>query len=142
MKEQNLKNHARFVMLYHVVGVLLLLSLLIGSIINLVNSAKENVYSASLILVTNILMGITLYFARSFALKANDRAIRAEENLRHFILKGTALPTGLSLNQIVALRFAADEEFPALALKAKAESLSGSAIKKLITNWKADYERV
>lgn len=142
MKEQNFKNHARFVMLYHVVGLLLLLSLLIGSIINLVNSAKENVYSASLILVTNILMGITLYFARSFALKANDRAIRAEENFRHFILKGSAIPTGLSLSQIVALRFAADEEFPALALKAKAESLSGSAIKKLITNWKADNERV
>lgn len=142
MKEQNLKNHARFVMLYHVVGLLLLLALLIGSIINLVNSAKENVYSASLILVTNILMGITLYFARSFALKANDRAIRAEENLRHFILKGTALPSGLHLNQIVALRFASDEEFPALALQAKAESLSGTAIKKLITNWKADNERV
>lgn len=142
MKEQNLKNHTRFVMLYHVVGLLLLLSLLIGSIINLVNSAKENVYSASLILVTNILIGITLYFARSFALKANDRAIRAEENLRHFILKGTALPSGLRLNQIVALRFASDAEFPALALKAKDESLSGSDIKKLITNWRADYERV
>ena len=142
MKEQNFKNHSRFVMLYHVVGLLLLLSLLIGSIINLVNSAKENVYSASLILVTNILLGITLYFARSFALKANDRAIRGEENLRHFILKGTALPAGLSLSQIVALRFASDEEFPTLALKAKAESLTGTAIKKLIISWKADNERV
>jgi len=142
MKEQNLQNHARFVKLYHVVGYLLLLSLLIGSIINLMNSAKENLYSASLIVVTNILVGLTLYFARSFALKANDRAIRAEENLRHYILKGSALPAGLKLNQIVALRFASDDEFPALALKAKEESLSGSAIKKLIRNWKADNERV
>lgn len=142
MKEQNLKNHSRFVILYHVVGAILLLALLIGSIINLENSAKENVYSASLILVTNLLVGLSLYFARSFALKANDRAIRAEENLRHYILKGTALPSGLVLSQIVALRFASDNEFPALALKAKEESLSGTDIKKLIINWKADYERV
>ena len=142
MKEQNFKNHSRFVMLYHVVGLLLLLSLLIGSIINLVNSSKENLYSASLILVTNILLGITLYFARAFALKANDRAIRAEENLRHFVLTGKGLPTGLRLGQIVALRFASDNELVTLAEKASAENLSGNAIKALIQNWKADYERV
>ena len=95
MKEQNLKNHARFVILYHVVGFLLLLSLLIGSIVNVVNSSKENLYSATLILVTNLLLGITLYFARAFALKANDRAIKAEENLRHFMLINAPLPLSL-----------------------------------------------
>ncbi len=142
MKEQNFKNHARFVYLYHVVGLLLLLATLIGSIINLLHSSPENLYSASLILASNILIGITLYFARAFALKANDRAIRAEENLRHFILKNSALPTGLSIGQIVALRFASDEEFPELCIKAKNEQLSGTAIKKLIQHWKADHERV
>ncbi|MEI7627429.1 MAG: DUF6526 family protein [Bacteroidota bacterium] len=142
MKEQNLKNHARFVILYHVVGFLLLLSLLIGSIVNVVNSSKENLYSATLILVTNLLLGITLYFARSFALKANDRAIKAEENLRHFILINSPLPSGLKYGQIVALRFASDDEFPGLAAKAKNENLSGTEIKKLIQHWKADYERV
>jgi fatty-acid desaturase len=142
MSEQNFKNHARFVFLYHVIGVLLLLSLLIGSIVNVFNSSKENLYSATLILATNFLLGITLYFARSFALKANDRAIRAEENLRHFILTQSALPTGLKIAQIVALRFASDEEFPLLCLKAKNENLSGTEIKKSIQHWKADLERV
>ncbi len=142
MNEQNFKNHTRFVKLYHVVGLFLLLVLLIGSVINLVTSSKENLYSASLILVTNILLGITLYFARAFALKANDRAIRAEENLRHFIISGKPLPAGLRLGQIVALRFASDEEFLTLAAKAKAENLSGKAIKESIQHWKADHERV
>jgi hypothetical protein len=142
MNEQNFKNHTRFVKLYHVVGFFLLLVLLIGSVINLVTSSKENLYSASLILVTNILLGITLYFARAFALKANDRAIRAEENFRHFILSGKPLPSGLRLGQIVALRFASDEEFLALAAKTKAENLSSKAIKELIQHWKADLERV
>lgn len=142
MKEQNLKNHARFVILYHVVGFLLLLALLIGSIVNVVNSSKENLYSATLILVTNLLLGITLYFARAFALKANDRAIKAEENLRHFILINSPLPSGLKYGQIVALRFASDDELPGLATKAKNENLSGTEIKKLIQHWKADHERV
>jgi hypothetical protein len=142
MPEQNFKNHTRFVTLYHFIGAPILLALLIGSVINLVNSSKENLYSASLILVTNILLGLVLYFARSFALKANDRAIRAEENLRHFILVGKPLPSGLMLGQIVALRFASDDELVALAAKAKAENLGTKAIKELIQHWRADNERV
>lgn len=142
MKEQNFKNHLRFVKLYHQVGLPLLLVLLIGSVINLVTSSKENLYSASLILVTNILLGITLYFARAFALKANDRAIRAEENFRHYIISGTPLPAGLRLGQIVALRFASDAELVALAAKAKSENLGSNAIKEQIQNWRADHERV
>lgn len=142
MKDQNFKNHGRFVILYHVVGYLLLLALLTGSIVNLVNSSKENLYSASLILVTNILLGITLFFARSFALKANDRAIRAEENLRHFIISGKPLPAGLRVGQIVALRFASDAELVNLAARAKADNLGSKSIKEAIQEWKADYERV
>jgi hypothetical protein len=142
MKEQNFKNHTRFVPLYHYIGALLFLVIFIGSIVNVVNSSKENLYSATLLLAMIILVGITLYFARSFALKANDRAIRAEENLRHFILKNYPLPGGLKISQIVALRFASDDELPGLANKAKNENLSGTEIKKQIQHWKADYERV
>ena len=83
-----------------------------------------------------------MYVARSFALKANDRAIRAEENLRHFILKNSPLPSGLSISQVVALRFASDEEFPGLCIKAKNDQLSSTEIKKLIQNWKPDHDRV
>ena len=81
-------------------------------------------------------------FVRIFALKAQDRAIRAEENLRHFALTGKLLPSSLRIGQIVALRFAADEEFVALAVKAVAENLTGKEIKQSIHNWKADTYRV
>lgn len=82
------------------------------------------------------------WFVRVFPLKAQDRAIRAEENFRHFILSGKPLPVGLSIGQIVALRFASDGEFIELVQKALAENLTSKAIKLLIKNWKPDYYRV
>jgi len=142
MKEQNFKNHSRLVKGYHGLGFFLLVAILIGSLINVCHSAPENLYSATLILAMCILVAVVMYFTRSFALKANDRAIRAQENFRHYVLTGKTLPTGLRSGQIVALRFASDDEFPALAAKAAAENLGGTAIKESITNWKPDYERV
>jgi hypothetical protein len=82
------------------------------------------------------------WYTRIFALKAQDRAIRAEENFRHFILTGKPLPAGLRISQIIALRFASDSEFPTLAQKALNENLSNKQIKEHIVNWRADYYRV
>jgi hypothetical protein len=79
---------------------------------------------------------------RTYALKAQDRAIRAEESLRYFILTGKAIDTRLRMGQIVALRFASDDEFVALAEKAAAEGLSGKQIKQLIQQWRPDYRRI
>jgi hypothetical protein len=78
---------------------------------------------------------------RSFALKAQDSAIRAEENLRYFILTGMRLNQNLSLYQIIALRFASDDEFVSLAEKASEQNLKPNEIKKLIKNWRPDYHR-
>lgn len=96
------------------------------------------------VLLIDICVGVLLigYFARAFALKAQDRAIRAEENLRHFVLSGKLLDSRLKISQIIALRFASDEEFIALAIKAVDENLSNKEIKQLIKNWKGDYYRV
>ena len=79
---------------------------------------------------------------RIFALKVQSRVIRAEENFRHFVLTGKPLDTRLRLSQIIALRFASDGEFVGLAKKAVDEKLSNDAIKRLITDWRADYHRV
>jgi Family of unknown function (DUF6526) len=142
MEGQNYKNHGRMVPLFHYVTFTLLLAVLIGGVINLVNSAHENLYSASLLVVLTIAAILIAWFARSFPLKAQDRAIRAEENLRHYVLTGKLLDSRLTPGQIVALRFASDEEFVVLAKKAAEENMDSKAIKLAIKNWKGDYYRV
>ena len=143
MSEQNFKNHTRLVPLYHGLAFLLIVSGLIGSIINLFDHHDAgNHYSAALLVVVFLVLLLLFWYARSFALKAQDRAIRAEENFRHFILTGKPLDKSLRMGQIIALRFASDEEFPALAQKALAEKMAPKEIKSAIKNWKGDYHRV
>jgi hypothetical protein len=142
MKEQNFKNHAQMVPGYHYLTLGAILALIGGSINYLLKVTPENKYLASLILLTSIIFVLIAWFSRTFALKAQDRAIRAEENLRHYVLTGKLLPSSLTVGQVVALRFAPDAEFVALAEKAAVENLSGKAIKESIQNWKADYYRV
>ncbi len=119
-----------------------IIALLGGSINYFIKSSVENTYLASLFVLTSIVLVLIAWFTRTFALKAQDRAIRAEENLRHFVLTGKLLPSSLTVGQVVALRFASDAEFVALAEKAAANNLSGKEIKQSIQNWKADFYRV
>ncbi|HET9057028.1 MAG TPA: DUF6526 family protein [Chitinophagaceae bacterium] len=142
MKEQNLANHGRYIPLWHFITPVIMLAILVGSIVNLIYSAKENVYSASLLVVISALLFIFYWYSRSFALRAQDRAIRAEENFRHFILTGKPLDSRLRISQIIALRFASDEEFVSLAKKAAEEGSRAADIKKSIQKWRADYNRV
>lgn len=142
MEKQNYKNHSRMVPGFHYLGFSLLLALLIGSIINIVKSSNENMYSASLLVLVSVIFLVISYYLRSFALKAQDRAIKAEENFRHYLLTGKALNSELRMRQIIGLRFASDDEFSALAEKAVKEKLSEKEIKQQIVTWKADFYRV
>jgi hypothetical protein len=142
MSQQNYANHTRMVPGFHYVAFILGLAIFIGSLVNLYHASADNHYSAALITALIILVFIIAWYTRVFALKAQDRAIRAEENFRHFVFTGKPLNSGLRMSQIIALRFAGDEEFVALAQKAAAENLSAKAIKQSIQNWKADTYRV
>jgi hypothetical protein len=141
---QNYANHARLDIGFHRILLPLLFLTLIGAAVNFVMSLgdHERVYSASLILVlTGCVLALGIY-ARVFALKAQDRAIRADEGLRHFAMTGKLLDRRLSAKQIVALRFASDGEFAALAALAADKSLAPKDIKLAIRNWRADEYRV
>jgi len=142
MKQQNFKSHSKFVIGYHLVTFLTILALIIGSIVNLVKSSDDNLYVSSLLVLVSFILLFLYYFLRSFALRAQDRAIRAEENFRHYLLTGKPLSNKLSMRQIIGLRFSSDEEFPALVEKSITENLSEKEIKKEINNWKADTYRV
>jgi hypothetical protein len=144
MKTQNYANHHRYIATYHGVLFALILLSLIGSCVNLAKSWGDHsrLYSAALLVIVFICFGLLCVYARMFALKAQDRAIRAEENLRHFVMTGKLLDSRLTIRQIIGLRFAGDDEFVALARRAADENLSADDIKKAVKNWRADYYRV
>ena len=143
MDAQNYASHRRYVPLFHFVLFGLIVLSLIGSCVNLYHSVGDHqrLYSASLIVVIMICLLLLFFFARVFALKAQDRAIRAEENLRHYVLTSKLLDSRLTTRQIIGLRFAPDDEFVELAQKAADENLSEDAIKKAVKNWRADTYR-
>jgi hypothetical protein len=142
MQEQNYKNHPQMVPGFHYVAFLLIFALLGGSINYMIKATPENKYLASLVVLISIIFVLIAWYARTFALKAQDRAIKAEEALRYFIMTGKAMPTELKMGQIIALRFASDSEYLALLERAIKENLSNKEIKLAIQNWKADYHRV
>ncbi|MBK5294510.1 MAG: hypothetical protein JJE04_22875 [Acidobacteriia bacterium] len=144
METQNYSNHARLVTPYHKVLFPILVLTLGGACVNLYHSIGDHqrLYSASLILVIVLSLLATGLFARIFALKAQDRAIRAEENLRHYAMTGKLLDPRLTMRQIIGLRFASDGEFVELARKSAEQGTSEKDIKQSIKNWKADLYRV
>jgi hypothetical protein len=143
METQNYANHRRYVPLYHGLLCFLLIITFVGSLVNLYLSLGDyqRIYSASLITILTSCGLIQFWYSRAFATTVQDRAIRAEENLRHFVMTGKLLNPNLKIGQIVSLRFASDEEFLGLAKRAVEENLSREAIKKAIKTWRADHHR-
>lgn len=90
-----------------------------------------------------ILIGL---YARVFALRAQDRVIRLEERLRMERLLPADLKARIpdfSTGQLVALRFASDEELPELARRVLDEGITDKkVIKQAVKNWRADHQRV
>ncbi len=149
MEKQNFKNHARMVPMYHYVGFLLLLAALGITIARMLCccctetcSTETDMCGNILMLIVVVLIGIVAYCTRAFSLKAQDRVIRLEENIRHFQMTGKNLPSELKVSQIIALRFASDDEWLALIDKTLKENLTSKEIKQSIQNWRGDYYRV
>jgi hypothetical protein len=144
MQNQTYANHTRLVAAFHFVLLPLTFLTFIGSLVNLYESwgDHQRLYSAALLVAVSLALMMISLLARIFALKAQDRAIRAEENLRHFVLAGKLLPAALSIRQIIALRFAPDAEFVPLVQRAAAENMAPDAIKRAVKQWKPDTYRV
>jgi len=140
MIKQEYSNHRHLVPLYHFLTFSAMALLLLGSVLYFFYKDNSSMLPVLLVLMTLTVVSVSFH-CRSFALKAQDRAIRAEENLRYFILTGKRLNQDLSLSQIIALRFASDEEFVSLTAKAIEQGLKSDEIKRLIENWRPDYHR-
>ena len=144
MQEQNYAHHTKIVPLFHQVLAGIIVLTLIGSFVNLYHSPGDHsrLYNASLTSAICVSLVFLFLFCRIFALKAQDRAIRAEENLRHIVATGKLLDSRLTIRQIIALRFASDAEFVDLARRAAEEGLSPDAVKRAVKNWRADHDRL
>lgn len=138
---QNFSNHRRVNILHHFFAYGFAVVLGVSGMIYAFSS-PENYLTGLLFGLTAFIFCLALLSSRMGALKAQDRAIRAEENFRYYVLTGERYSSALRLGQIIALRFASDEELPALAKRAEAENLTSTEIKKLVKNWRADYHRV
>lgn len=143
MKEQRYSNHIRFVPSWHFVTFPAIGAALVIAIMEFSKALGNHTPIAvplMFLLITFSLLSIALH-ARLFALKAQDRAIRSEENFRHFVLTGKPLDARLKMGQIIALRFASDEELAELAQRAANEQLTPKTIKQSVKNWRADHHR-
>lgn len=124
-------------------ALFILIVLFFGGALNYwAHASEDNYYLASLLVILAPILILLMWFTRTFALKAQDRAIRAEENFRHYLLTQKPLPSSLRLSQIIALRFASDEEYLELVEQAVKDKLPAKEIKAKIKNWKGDYHRV
>lgn len=143
MPEQNLKNHARFVPWYH----FFVLPVLVGNFGTRVYFWVKAGFALShffpILLAAALFLGVL--YARLFALAVQDRLIRLEERLRYERVLPEELrwrADELTMNQFVSLRFASDDELPALMKKVLDEKMtSRKAIKQLIKNWRPDFLR-
>ena len=141
MSKQNYKNHSKFVPAFHFVIVPLLLFVFIGSIVNVFHSEPANIYSASLLVALSFATLVLAFIVRGSVLKVQDRAIRTEENFRYYLAAGKQQDSRLTMSQIIALRFAGDDEYIGLSKKAVDENMSAKEIKLAIQQWKGDHHR-
>lgn len=141
---QNYKNHIRFNPLHHFILTPLLAVLFIWSVVELITASEITSFSILMVLITFALIFISL-IARLYGLKNQDRLIRLEMRQRYFEMTGQSFKgkeEQLRLSQIIALRFASDEELLELMDRAIKEKLTGKDIKKSIKSWQPDYLRV
>ena len=139
---QTLENHARILPVYHYVALPLL-------VVNLFFTLYQAViaFSWANLVAFGLALGLILLFflARVMALSVQDRVIRLEETLRMRALLPADLQPRIgefTVKQLVALRFASDNELADLARQVLDGKIHDQkAIKKMVREWRADYQR-
>jgi hypothetical protein len=141
-ESQSLKNHGRFDPLFHFFVVWVFLGNVIVATVYAVHRPSFDHWWLVLASLAGVLVVTKM---RLYSLKVQDRVIRLEERLRLQALAPTEWHTQiyrLSEGQLIALRFAADDEVVELAKQALEHNLTRKQIKERIKDWRGDYWRV
>jgi hypothetical protein len=140
---QSFENHAKIVLGYHRITTLLLFSVLIWTVSRLFDELSTGRLFDLLLVLGVIMVG---FYARTFATGVQDRVIRLEERLRMQRLFPDDLQGRigeLTTSQLIALRFASDDELEELTRRVLREGISDrKTIKKAIRTWRPDHQRI
>ena len=143
--EQNLKNHGRLDPPFHFVLFFFLVANLVFSIFHMIHHRVDAYFARPWYVVLSLVAFLLVFKVRSYPLKVQDRVIRLEERLRLQALAPTAWHSQiyrLSEDQLIGLRFAADDEVVELAKQALEHNLTRKQIKERIKSWRADHWRI
>jgi hypothetical protein len=139
---QSFENHARVLPAFHYVAFPLFA---INFFFTLYQAVTAFSWSNLVAFALSVALILLFFVARVMALTVQDRVIRLEEQLRMRALLPADLQPRIgefTVKQLVALRFAGDDELPALARKVLDEKIEDQkSIKKLVQHWRADYQR-
>ncbi|HUR00693.1 MAG TPA: DUF6526 family protein [Gemmatimonadaceae bacterium] len=142
-QSQSYASHRRFIPMWHFFAVPVLL---INVGVAAVQFSRDPRPITAWAVVVAIALAIAIFVSRSMPLRAQDRIIRVEERARLERLLPPDLRgrvDELKPNQLIALRFAPDDEVPELTRRALSGELANQAdIKRAIRNWRADHLRV
>jgi hypothetical protein len=140
---QTYATHRRWIPAFH---FFVLPVLLVNIVLNVVRLVRYPGGDTAWGAVVALALGIGLLYARVMPLRAQDRIIRFEERNRlERLLPGDLRGRidELTPGQLIALRFAADDEVPDLTRRALGGDLKGPGeIKRAVKNWRGDYLRV
>jgi hypothetical protein len=143
MAEQNYANHVKWVPLFHWFVLPMLLINFFSSIYHWRVSGFS--WDGLRGVLTALALFVLAVFARTFAVKVQDRVIRLEERLRCERLLPDDLKARIgeiTPGQFVALRFASDGELPGLMSKVLTDKINDQkAIKQMVKHWRADHAR-
>jgi len=145
MESQNYKNHVRYYVPHHFVFYPVLM-VMIGFSISYAFKRTDESLIWIFITIAFFMMGWLSFMLRQhYALNNQNRIVRLEMRFRYYVLTNERLEKledRLSFGQISALRFASDEELPALVNRTLDENLSPDAIKRSVKRWNPDHMRV
>jgi len=145
MENQNYKNHVRYYAPHHFVFYPVLMVMIGLSSYYAFKRTDESLLWMFIVFLFFMVGWLSFMLRQHYALNNQNRIVRLEMRFRYFVLTNERLEMledRLSFGQISALRFASDEELPALVNRTMVENLSPDAIKKSIINWNPDHMRV
>lgn len=143
-KKQNFVNHVQYYPAHHFVFYPLALLMLIVSVCFIFWKEEKLLWGAISVLIAFIIW-LSFMLRQHYSLMLQNRIIKIEVRYRYFVLTNERfelIEHKLRDSQIFALRFASDDELPALVARAIKENLSSRRIKKTILNWLPDNNRV